>query len=66
VSDTGTSLQSEVSVQDSKQKELYIIDFIQAQELKSLTHQNYDQNIKKIKNTYQTKTKTKHRLTKSD
>jgi len=66
VSDTGTSLQSEVSVQDSKQKELYIIDFIQAQELKSLTHQNYDQNIKKIKNTYQTKTKTEHRLTKSD
>jgi len=56
----GTSLQSEASVQKSKQKELYIIDFIQAQELKSLTHQNYNQNIK---NTHQTKTKTKHRLT---
>lgn len=68
VSYTRTSLQSEVLAQDSKQKELYIIDFIQAQELKSLTHQNYNQNTKNKKtptNKNQNKTQINNQI-KSD
>jgi hypothetical protein len=60
VSNSGTSLQSEVSVQESKQKELYITDFIQAQELKSLNtsklQSKYQQNKKHPPNKNQNKT----------